>query len=110
MTIQTEQTSTTQDLVGEVFVSNWGYDQTNIDFYLVTAATPKRITLTAIGAHRDADGYLTPNPAVKGEVLKNKKPNFFTHGVWVKLTTFSGAFLWDGKPEADTWTCGGAGH
>jgi len=101
---------TTQDLVGQVFVRNWGYDQTNIDFYLVTKATAKTITLIEVGAVRDEQGYLTPDVTVQGEVLAHKKPSFSKNGVWVRINSFSGASLWGGTPQADTWTYGGAGH
>jgi hypothetical protein len=102
---------TAQDLLGAVFVCNWGYDQTNIDFYMITKVTPKTVTLTQIGATRDEKGYLWPNTEVlTDKVLKNKKPKFYSHGVWINITTYSGAGLWDGKGQADTWTYGGGGH
>ena len=103
--------TTTQELLGQVFVRTWGYDQTNINFYLVTKATAKTITLTAIGAHRDENGYLAPAVwNLTGEILPRKKPSFSKHGVWVRINSYSGASLWDGTPQADTQTYGGCGH
>lgn len=37
-----------QNLVGRYFVSHWGYDQTNIDFYKVVKATAKSVFVTHV--------------------------------------------------------------
>ena len=38
--------------VGDILYSSWGYDQTNIEFYQVTATTTKTITFREIGQIR----------------------------------------------------------
>lgn len=66
---------------------------------------------TGCGVRVQLGGYLWPNTEVlTDKVLKNKKPKFYSHGVWINITTYSGAGLWDGKGQADTWTYGGGGH
>lgn len=35
--------------VGDIFKSTWGYDQTNVDFYVVTRKTAKMIELQECG-------------------------------------------------------------
>lgn len=50
--------------VGDFFVSSWGYDQTNVDFYRVVALTPKGMKVQKWrGAvdHSDIHDYLVPN-------------------------------------------------
>lgn len=35
--------------VGDIFKATWGYDQTNVDFYVVTRLTPKMVELQECG-------------------------------------------------------------
>lgn len=42
--------------VGDLFYSSWGYDQTNIDFYQVTAVKGKMIEAAQIGGKSTYDG------------------------------------------------------
>ena len=39
-------------IVGDIFYSSWGYDQTNVDFYQVVKTTPKTIALKKIDKKR----------------------------------------------------------
>lgn len=63
-----KQTKTTAELgieVGDVFVSTWGYDQTNVDFYEVVAVTPKSVKILSIGNEKVGYGIetrLLPSP------------------------------------------------
>lgn len=41
--------------VGDIFKSTWGYDQTNVDFYVVTRITPKMVELQECGTKRVGD-------------------------------------------------------
>lgn len=46
--------------VGDFFVSSWGYDQTNIDFYKVVGVTPKGVKIqkwTAACVESESSGY-----------------------------------------------------
>ena len=48
--------------IGDILVSSWGYDQTNIDFYEVVGITPsgKSIRLRAItGEHVQTVGFMS---------------------------------------------------
>jgi hypothetical protein len=42
--------------VGDIFLSSWGYDQTNIDYYEVIAVSGKSVTACEIGAHSEGNG------------------------------------------------------
>jgi hypothetical protein len=42
--------------VGDVFLSSWGYDQTNIDYYEVISVSGKSATICAIGAISEGNG------------------------------------------------------
>lgn len=86
--------------VGHILVSSWGYEQTNIDWYQVTALKGARsVELRKIGAVIDTDlmdqGTCTPR-------LDDFRGEAFTKRVdehnGVKLESYAWARLWDGKP------------
>jgi hypothetical protein len=116
-----------KDLIGKFFVASWGYDQTNIDFYKVVGATAKCIKIQEWSAKRDENARLVPGEGPR--TFRSRTYDYETHthgeetvttakvqtkklkdGPWVSLNSYSGAGLWDGEPEADTYTYGGAGH
>jgi hypothetical protein len=45
--------------VGDVFVSTWGYDQTNVDYYQVVAVSGQMATVRAIKGEGEDDGFMT---------------------------------------------------
>lgn len=45
--------------VGDVLVSRWGYDQTNVDFYEVVQASGKFVTVREIAQEREYDSDMT---------------------------------------------------
>ncbi len=48
--------------VGDIFVSSWGYDQTNVDYYKVTRTTKCTADLVKIGCKRVDGSHVAPNP------------------------------------------------
>ena len=52
--------------IGDLFYSSWGYEQTNIDFYQVTAVTKRMVGLTSIAGKSEYDapmqGHTSPQP------------------------------------------------
>jgi hypothetical protein len=93
--------------VGHILVCSWGYEQTNIDFYQVTALIGKTmLELRKIGSC-DASraggpsmtGHVVPNPDVfTGEPLR-RKVRRYGKSVSVSITDYSSAELWDGRPR-----------
>jgi hypothetical protein len=112
--------------VGQILVSSWGYDQTNIDFYQIVRVSEKgsvwilpmeRVIKETVGFEqyqvipgnvryeREVTEYLgEPNAngfqlshTVKQEI-KPRRHKWNSSG-YVSLTSFSGAWPWDGKPE-----------
>lgn len=62
----TTQTTSHSLIVGDVLEPSWGYEQTNVDFYQVTRATPKTVLLRPISARREQGEtfgtyYVVPN-------------------------------------------------
>lgn len=91
--------------VGDILVSSWGYEQTNIDFYEVVKVTPKgvgivKIEKKTIGPTDGPSIKVVPVPGTGkgGKVLtKRPRPNGY-----VSITSYSSAQKWDGQPEHET--------
>ena len=86
--------------VGTILYSDWGYEQTNIDFYVIVDRVGITITLQQIGGIRkyssDMSGTVTPNIDLKiGEPFKKRINKYGS----ISLTSYSGAYLYDGKPK-----------
>ncbi len=91
--------------VGDILVSSWGYDQTNIDFYQVVKVTKATIGIRVIRSTVTETGYMSgqsePRPGVfDSDELLTKRPNKFGY---VRMNSFSGAVKWDGKPRYVSW-------
>ena len=97
--------------VGTILYSSWGYDQTNIDYYMVTKIIGKtfveiqriesQLDESKSNAYTDAVmPYKVLNPAAR---KFRKKVRVDGDGdVSVRLNTYSNAWLWDGKPKMQT--------
>jgi len=89
---------------GDILVSSWGYDQTNIDYYEVTKVIGpqmiemRKISKKYVGASGQSD-IVMPDPGnYAGPSLRKKvSPNHY-----VSLNSFSSAHKWDGKPDHQT--------
>lgn len=96
--------------VGTVFSASWGWEQTNVDFYIVTALVGKNtVELRKLGALDVTDrnapwmtGKSVPNidGGPCGPVLRRRTN---AKGITsVKINSYVTAFVWDGRPES--WT------
>lgn len=90
--------------VGDIIVCQWGYDQTNTDFYLVKEIGEKSIKIVEIASKflKYVDGgnqLVMPNPQKEtGKVMtKIVQP-----GNRVKIYSFADGYKWDGKPVEET--------
>lgn len=97
---------------GTILYSSWGYEQTNVDFYVVTkgGAVGKMIQIQPIQksyqATGDMTGKVTPVvvdglPQIKtgsGVLVRKLGPGWDGKG-YVKLTSYSGACVWDGAAK-----------
>ena len=64
---------------GDVFVSSWGYEQTNGDFYEVVRTTAKYIFLVALLSHREKIHYMqyTAMPVWGVDTVRHSRGNSF---------------------------------
>jgi hypothetical protein len=92
--------------IGDVFISSWGYEQTNIDFYQVVGVTSKSLKLRKIAQVKNynidqtSGGTTTPK---KDEFISDvfTRRYLLKHNA-VKISDRIYADLWDGKPESFT--------
>jgi hypothetical protein len=92
--------------VGDILVSSWGYDQTNVDFYKVvgTTASGKSVKLIRIGQRIvEETGWAQetvvadPTFEVGDAFTRRFKP--YGDGYSVKVRDYAWANLWDGRPR-----------
>lgn len=101
-------------IVGDIFVSLWGYDQTNVDFYQVIGTTKTMVKLRQIakrlvrGRGEPTEYVLPVANSFKGPPIIKKLKTGWDGTPRVDLTSYSGASKWSGKEVGQT---GGAyGH
>lgn len=95
---------------GAIVYNSWGYDQTNLDFYEVTSATPHFVTLREIasvqtdsGNAGSMSGYFKACP---GQYITDKetrhKVSMGGRGPSIKFRNGAGS-VWDGQPKFSSW-------
>lgn len=86
----------------EFFVSQWGYEQTNVDFYKVLKRTAKTVTLIRVNSRRkylDWTNYLSvPVDAIaKGaEAFRRTIRKGYKDCEAVSINSYASAYAWDG--------------
>jgi hypothetical protein len=112
-------TITTAPQIGDIFVSTWGYDQTNVDFYKVISTTAKTVTVVPIGQKIvEQTGFLSetvePVDQIKEETTYNWETGEKTttpakpirrkiiSGGYIKITDYQWAKQWTGRPVNQT--------
>lgn len=88
---------------GDIFVSSWGYEQTNVDFYEVVKATAKTVTLISIERVLQEEGFMRyramPIPGSgKGKTFRRRIIDCFDVPM-CRITDYEIARLWDGKVQ-----------
>lgn len=88
-----------QFIPGAILVDCWGCEQTNVDFYRITARAGDMVTIEKLPAKKqytgDMNGNATPDTTQgTGEILKRKVKKW----AHVEPYSFSCARLWDGRP------------
>jgi hypothetical protein len=112
-----EQIRTAGPEVGDVLVSSWGYDQTNIDFWRVVGLTPSGKSARIVPAGQRVLGSFTGGERVvagrggvfreQAEVTTSLIRWYEMHGEWewcvgVPVGYKVTADLWDGQPRYQT--------
>lgn len=101
--------------VGDIFVSNWGYDQTNIDFYKVVAVSKSGgpgVKIVKLGKvflkKKPGEDYQDAVVPDKDRVISDAVAKRIGKSGSIKINSYAWAYPWDGKPEYQT--AAGYGH
>ena len=97
----------------QYWVATWGYEQTNIDFYLVIKKTKNTVWLQkAVIAHRKPAGawaqeYIAPLPCPEANapILRRKVQRYSYNGKeeqFCRIASYSQASPWNGEPVLET--------
>lgn len=88
--------------VGDIFCSSWGYEQTNIDFYIIVERKNNFVIVQQIGHNRvylsgfNDRGTTTPNQDIKiGEPFRKRLTLF-----GFNINSYTSASPYDGKPKS----------
>lgn len=101
-------------IVGDIFYSSWGYDQTNVDFYQVVKVGPAMISMRkvhskVVSRRGEPQEYVEPvSNSFTGPVFNKKLNTSYDGRPMVKIESYAHAYKWDGKPKAQTGS--GWGH
>jgi|TARA_R100000455_G_C6225226_1_gene88400 hypothetical protein len=98
--------------VGDIFYRSWGYDQTNIDYYVVTKKIGKASAMFAYLENRKLDEksdtyhdavvpYL-PSQHLSKQFLCRIKYYRDSKDPSININSYSNAYLWDGTPKMQT--------
>lgn len=87
--------------VGNILSCSWGFEQTNVDFYKVISVSGSFVTVIqlmseTVESKPDYTGLVMP--LVDCEIGAKIRRKINSRGD-IKMTDYSWAKLWDGKPE-----------
>jgi hypothetical protein len=97
--------------VGDILVDEWGYDQTNVDFYVVEElqgtsfvkfAMVEQVELINTINNDYMECKVVPNV---DNIVGRTKRRKADEDNYVGTTSFSCATKWNGKPVRKSWTC-----
>ena len=96
--LQKKQVEIEKFIPGAILVSSWGYEQTNIDFFLILERENDFVVIQEVGSHKEQTGFMsgvcTPNVDVKiGEPFRKKISKYAT----INIKSFIHTQLWSGN-------------
>lgn len=94
--------------VGDIFVTSWGYDQTNVDFYQVIEVKGKNVIIKEIcpqSVPGSGSGMSDDVIALKDQFVKDAEPitKRVAIGNTINLASYKYCSLWDGRPKYRSW-------
>jgi len=98
--------------VGQVFVSSWGYDQTNVDFYEIVAlkgAASAMVVKIPCDTLEGSEGQMCAHvlPSTAPDRAAGKEPFMVrikgNRIVSSEINGRGGASAWEGKPQYQSW-------
>ena len=94
--------------VGDIYYTSWGYDQTNVDFYMVTGRTAKTVKYVAMGKGLDHNDGAACDMVVPDKCRIGKNEYTAKITAWGFKAHGHAATKYEGKPVYET--AAGWGH
>ena len=96
--------------IGHIFVSSWGYEQTNVNYYEVISRSGQTVTVREISQKSTgtetgngmADYRLPVAGSFRGEPFK-KRLNFWRGQAGIKVSSCQHASTWNGQEMYCSW-------
>jgi hypothetical protein len=86
--------------VGSILVASWGYDQTNLNWYQVTAKIGARtVELRPIAAESQDSGAMSGTASATKDAFTGEAFRRLVNGDGVRIDDCRRAYLWDGRPR-----------
>lgn len=86
--------------VGDIFVSSWGYEQSNVDYYQVVGVSGQMIDVRKIASAREGNGLPdqgqcvpVPNNFVGDKVMRKRVRGLGEYGVAFRVASYANAYL-----------------
>lgn len=91
---------------GKIVEYSWGYDQTNIDYFIITKRQNDFVTLQPIGQkNRDETGFMSghcepdPDKLLPEKPIRRKVHYYEGKEIGLAIKSYGWASLWDGRPS-----------
>lgn len=91
--------------VGDILVSSWGYEQTNVNYFQVLRITGKSVEIQGIRKHSHGeDGFMTGKcEPIANDFFGKKMMKRYVPGQSIRISSYEYASKWDGKPDRQSW-------
>jgi hypothetical protein len=103
-----ERTQGRNLVVGDIMVSSWGYEQTNVDYYQVVelvgqqSVKVRRIAAESLG--ETGNGMADYCMPVKDKFIKNETVTYrVSYGTSIAISSYQTAKKWDGTKNYRSW-------
>lgn len=92
--------------IGTILYSSWGYEQTNVDFYVVTKINNSKVTIIEIAHNMEENkekswAYCYVMPDMSKTL--GKEETHIVRSNHIKISSSQYLSLWDGKPQYKSW-------
>lgn len=88
---------------GDILVSSWGYDQTNVDFYQVLKTSKDYATLVRLQSKVIQTGFMSGTSCPTEQIDTEPPFRRKIHLDHIKINSYAYARVWDGKPARCSW-------
>ena len=89
--------------IGDILVSSWGYDQTNVSFYEVVKVTPATIRVRRRNAEVKSRGNMSGYSVPSEGFFDSETLSRTVKDDAIRIESYERACRWDGNPQHCSW-------